>query len=228
MGGEWFDTTIGELAADQRNALVGGPFGSNLVSADYVESGVPVIRGQNMGRGRWVSGDFVFVSEEKAEALSANIARPGDVVFTQRGTLGQVAVVPEEPYERYVISQSQMKLTVDADMALPLYLYYEFSSPWQDVYLRANAIQVGVPHTNLGILRDTPVQLPDIDSQRRVVGVLGSLDDKIEINRAINRSLEAMAQAIFKSWFVDFDPVKAKMAARESGADPTRAAMAAI
>src|SRR5438045_1980542 len=88
---------LNRLAADIPNAIVGGPFGSNLVSNDYVDHGVPVIRGQNLGAGRWVSGDFAFVSDAKAEALRANWARPGDIVFTQRGTLGQVAIIPKGP-----------------------------------------------------------------------------------------------------------------------------------
>lgn len=109
----WIRCRVGDIAATVRNALVGGPFGSNLVSKDYEGAGVPVIRGQNMGLGRWIDGDFAYVSEEKAQQLAANLARPGDIVFTQRGTLGQVAIVPSGPHDRYVISQSQMKLTVD-------------------------------------------------------------------------------------------------------------------
>lgn len=115
--------TVEDIAASTKNALVGGPFGSNLVSADYVSSGIPVIRGQNMGQGRWVEGDFVFVSQQKAEQLSANIARPGDIIFTQRGTLGQVAIVPDYPFERYIVSQSQMKLTPDKSKADTMFLY---------------------------------------------------------------------------------------------------------
>ena len=206
---EWISTTVGEIAAASRNALVGGPFGSNLVSRDYTAEGVPVIRGQNMGQ-RWVSGEFAFVSPEKAKSLQANLARAGDIVFTQRGTLGQVALVPEDTYDSYVISQSQMKLTVDQTKADPLFLYYVFLSPEQQEYIRQNAIQVGVPHTNLGILRDTPVSLPPLDEQRAIAHILGILDDKIEQNRRTNETLEAMARAIFKSWFVDFDPVRAK------------------
>lgn len=207
---EWIETTVGEIAASSRNALVGGPFGSNLVSKDYVDEGVPVIRGQNMG-GRWVAGDFAYVSTDKAAALSANTARPGDIVFTQRGTLGQVALVPNSPYEKYVVSQSQMKLTVDPEKADSLFLYYLFSSPIQQEYIRQNSIQVGVPHTNLGILRDTPVILPkSVDVQKEIARQLGTLDDKIELNRRMNETLEAMARAFFQSWFVDFDPVRAK------------------
>ena len=206
---EWREMTIGEIAANTRNALVGGPFGSNLVSADYTADGVPVIRGQNMG-GRWVSGEFAYVSPEKAQSLQANLARPGDIVFTQRGTLGQVALVPEGIFDTYVVSQSQMKLTVDRAKADPRFLFYVFSSPAQQEYIRQNAIQVGVPHTNLGILRDTPVSLPSPDDQRAIAHILGTLDDKIELNRRMNETLEAIARAIFKSWFVDFDPVRAK------------------
>ncbi|MCA1601894.1 MAG: restriction endonuclease subunit S, partial [Acidobacteria bacterium] len=108
MAGEWRESTVSDITASVRNALVGGPFGSNLVSNDYVDSGVPVIRGQNMG-GRWVSGEYAFVTKEKAGTLEANLARPGDIVFTQRGTLGQVSLVPTQPYDRYLVSQSQMK-----------------------------------------------------------------------------------------------------------------------
>jgi len=205
----WQTTTVGELAAPRRNALVGGPFGSNLVTADYVEEGVPVIRGQNMGQGRWVGGEFVFVSAQKAEDLSANLAVPGDLVFTQRGTLGQVALVPQGGYERYIVSQSQMKLSVDEAAASPLFLYYLFSSPEQIDLIKSNSIQTGVPHTNLSFLRAMRVKLPPLEEQHRITTVLGSLDDKIELNRRMNQTLEAMARAIFKSWFVDFEPFNA-------------------
>src|SRR5229473_2333014 len=112
MASEWREVTVTEIASTDRNALVGGPFGSNLVSSDYVEDGVPVIRGQNMGE-RWVHGEFAYVTPAKAQTLLANHARPGDIIFTQRGTLGQVSLVPKEPYDRYLLSQSQMKLSVD-------------------------------------------------------------------------------------------------------------------
>ena len=140
--------TLAEIAAPIRNAIVGGPFGSNLVSKDYVAAGVPVIRGQNMG-GKWVSGSFAFVSPTKAIALSSNLARPNDLVFTQRGTLGQVSLVPKTPFDFYVVSQSQMKITVDPTKADVVFLYYLFKTPEQLKYIFNSAIQTGVPHTNL-------------------------------------------------------------------------------
>ena len=203
----WQECSVADVAASVRNALVGGPFGSNLVSSDYTHDGVPVIRGQNMGLGRWVEGDFAFVSPQKAASLSANLARPGDLIFTQRGTLGQVALVPTQPFEKYLISQSQMKLTVDAKMADAVFLYYVFLSAEQQDYIRRSAIQTGVPHTNLGILRETPLLLPSLPEQRAIAHILGTLDYKIELNRQMNKTLEAVARAIFKSWFVDYEPI---------------------
>jgi type I restriction enzyme S subunit len=215
MGSEWQVVCVADLASDRRNALVGGPFGSNLISTDYVADGVPVIRGQNMG-GRWLEGPFAFVTSTKAESLAANLARPRDLVFTQRGTLGQVSLVPPGPYERYLISQSQMKLTVDERIADPLFFYYLFASDTYQDYFRQHAIQTGVPHTNLSILRDTQVPLPPLGAQRAIARMLGALDDKIELNRRISQTLESMASALFKSWFVDFDPVHAKEEHRET------------
>lgn len=214
--GNWLEATIDDIIASSRNAIVGGPFGSNLVSRDYVPEGVPVIRGQNMGN-RWVAGDFVFVTQQKAKSLEANLVRPGDIVLTQRGTLGQVSLVPLAPFDRYLVSQSQMKITVNREIADPLFFYYVLSSVEQQDYVRQNAIQTGVPHTNLGILRSTPVPVPSLDEQRAIAHVLGTLDDKIELNRRMNETLEAMARALFKSWFIDFDPVRAKMAGRDPG-----------
>lgn len=216
---------LSDIAAPTKNAIVGGPFGSNLVSKDYVEHGVPVIRGQNMG-GKWVSGDFVYVSEEKAQALSQNTARPGDLVFTQRGTLGQVSIVPRGQFDKYIVSQSQMKITVDPDKADVTFLYYLFKTPDQLKYIFNSAIQTGVPHTNLGILKATPVQLPPLSVQWQISAVMNCLDDRITLLRETNATLEVIAQALFKSWFVDFDPVHAKQQGRTpEGMDEATAAL---
>jgi type I restriction enzyme, S subunit len=212
---DWKQCRVKDIASPLKNSLVGGPFGSNLGVRDYVSIGIPVIRGQNMGAGRWVEGDFAFVTKEKAQSLFPNLARPDDLIFTQRGTLGQVALLPQKPYNLYLISQSQMKLTVDREKADNLFIYYYFSLPEQKEYFERVAIRAGVPHTNLQILRDTPIILPPLTVQQAIARLLGALDDKIELNRCMNRTLESLAQAIFKSWFVDFDPVVAKSEGRQ-------------
>src|SRR5206468_11446821 len=127
----WSHVRVESIKADARYSLVGGPFGSELTTRDYVEEGVPVIRGANLPDERSFNDDaFVFVREEKADQLIANNAHPGDVVFTQRGTLGQVGIIPvDSRFPRYLISQSQMKLTVDPTKADARYVFYFFRHP---------------------------------------------------------------------------------------------------
>lgn len=104
------------------------------------------------------------------------------------------------------------------------YLHYFL----QDADIQSYLTGAVMPKLTQGNLNRIPVRYPDPDYQRSIVQVLGSLDAKIDLNRRINQTLEAMAQAIFQSWFVDFDPVKAKIAAKAEGRDPLRAAMSAI
>ncbi|MBB5607983.1 MULTISPECIES: restriction endonuclease subunit S [unclassified Janthinobacterium] len=176
---DWESGTIKSLAASVSNAIVGGPFGSDLVSRDYVDDGVPVIRGQNMGR-RWLKGPYVFVTDKKAASLEANLARPGDVLFTQRGTLGQVSIVPDIPFRRYLVSQSQMKVTLNSKIADSKFLLCWFVSERGQETIRLNTIQTGVPHINLGILRGLTVPIPPIREQEAIAEALNDVDALIE------------------------------------------------
>ena len=173
---DWNCYPVNAVAASQRNAIVGGPFGSDLVSKDYVEVGVPVIRGQNMN-GRWIQGPYVFVTALKARLFSANLAHPGDIVFTQRGTLGQVSLVPEQPYDAYLVSQSQMKVTLNRNLIDPIFLFHVFSGSYHQQVISDRTIQTGVPHINLGILRDIPIQVPSLPEQRHITEVLEDMDE---------------------------------------------------
>lgn len=159
----WSRMPVDDLKAPGPYTCVGGPFGSNLTSRDYVEDGVPVIRGTNLGAktNTFIDDGFVFVSEAKANDLVQNMAYPGDLVFTQRGTLGQVALIPVSArYPRYVVSQSQMKLTPHAGLVNSLFLHYFFCTERMQQYIASHALTTGVPHINLGILRETPVLVP--------------------------------------------------------------------
>jgi type I restriction enzyme S subunit len=191
----WDCSTVRGIASKARNAVIGGPFGSELVSSDYKEAGVPVIRGQNLS-GRWVSGPFVFVTAAKASSLEANLVRPGDIVLTQRGTLGQVSIVPQAPFGSYLISQSQMKITVDRGTADSLFYFYVFTSHGQRELIRQGTIQTGVPHINLGILRDLPVQLPALPEQRTIAEALNDVDVLLEALYATLAKNRDLKQAI--------------------------------
>ena len=206
----WKTVRVQDIAANTQYALMGGSFDSDLASKNDVQVGIPVIRGHNMGA-RWIGGEFSFVTSQNVDALEANLARPGDVIFTQRGSLGRVAVVPPRAFDRYLISQDQVKLTVDPEKADSLFVYYVFQSPSQREHIRLHSVRTATAHANVGIFRDTPLLLPDAAEQRSITAILGGLDDKIELNWQIGDTLEKTARAIFRSWFVDFDPVRAKI-----------------
>ncbi|MBL9105219.1 MAG: restriction endonuclease subunit S [Myxococcales bacterium] len=208
----WRSCVLDDLKADVANAIVGGPFGSELVRADYVEDGVPVIRGTNLGTGerRFYTDDFVYVSDAKADDLGRHIARPGDVVVTQRGTLGQVGLVPAGTrWPRFLLSQSQMKLTCDPARADPEYIYYWMLTPEVRDYTERHAITTGVPHTNLAILRQTPVRLPPPGQQRAIARALGAIDERIVVCETQSDELDRLARLVFRAWFVEFAPAYA-------------------
>jgi len=200
----WENVRVADIAAPKKYALTGGPFGSNLVSRDYKPTGVPVIRGSNLSTESTFSFDnFVFVSEEKADALLPNNAYPGDLVFTQRGTLGQVGLIPKEcEYSRFVISQSQMKLTVDETKADPYFVYFYFRSPTTVHAIQNRTITSGVPHINLETLRNFEVPLPSLPTQQRIAEILSNYDRLIDNNTRRIALLESSIHRLYQEWFV--------------------------
>ena len=209
MGSKWKQTTLGDLALGFDGA-VDGPFGSNLPASAYTESGYPIIRGSNLSIGLddFKDSDFVFVPEHIFKKLSRSECRAGDIIFTKKGTLGQTGIISTtHRFEKYLLSSNQMRLRVDPDKALPEYVYYYVSSQQAINKLIQDSECTGVPKINLAYLKSFPISLPSLIEQKDIIDILGSFNRKITLNRQINRTLEQMSQTLFKSWFVDFDPV---------------------
>lgn len=228
----WPLVSVEDIKAPTKYSIAIGPFGSRMKSDCYVSDGVPVIRGNNLSSSKLLVGDFVYISSEKADELASSNVFAGDLVFPHRGNIGEVGIVPADK-PRYILSSSLMKLTVNQKKVNPLFLFYFFRSIKGRHELLKNASQVGTPGiaTPLTSLKSIQIKLPPLSIQCAIANILGTLDDKIELNNKINQTLESISQAIFKSWFVDFEPVKAKIAAIEAGEDVeaiTRAAMSAI
>ncbi|MFA0524144.1 restriction endonuclease subunit S [Vibrio sp. 10N.222.52.C3] len=213
MGSEWVATTLGDIALG-RDGAVDGPFGSNLPASCYQDVGIPVVRGSNLsvGLGEFKDDGFVYVSDSTFDKLSRSECKAGDIVFTKKGTLGQTGLITSEhKFDRYLLSSNQMRLRVDPTKAIPEYVYFCVSSKKTILKLIKDSESTGVPKINLAYLKSIQIELPSIEIQKEIIGHLGALNSKITLNNQINQTLEQMAQAIFKSWFVDFDPVKAKM-----------------
>ena len=100
------------------------------------------------------------------------------------------------------------------------FLFYRMASQQFVGYATAGATGTKMPRASWNHVSNLELLLPPLPEQRAIAHILGTLDDKIELNRRMNETLEAMAQALFKSWFVDFDPVRAKMEGRDSGLPP--------
>lgn len=227
MSSEWRSVSIDEMKAPAPGSIAIGPFGSRMKSDCYVSQGVRVVRGTNLTGGRSFSGDFVFITPEKANELNSANLNPNDLVFPHRGAIGEVGIVPNDG-QRYVLSSSLMKLSVDRQRVYPDFLYYFFKSELGRFELLKNSSQVGTPGIGqpLTSLRQIQLLLPSLDAQQSIAMTLRALDDRIALLRETNATLEAIAQTLFKSWFVDFDPVRARMEGRApEGMDDATAAL---
>lgn len=146
------------------------------------------------------------------------------ILVSINGTLGNVALYRGEPV---ILGKSACYFNV-IESVNKNYVRYVVSSNVFRNYLESLATGSTIKNVSLRLMRDFTFKLPPIEIQNKIADALSSLDDKITINTQNNQTLEAMAQAIFKSWFVDFDPVKAKMAVLESSGDAKQAERAAM
>ncbi|MBR1810116.1 MAG: restriction endonuclease subunit S [Clostridia bacterium] len=194
--------------ADLISEISMGPFGSNIKVECFVDDGIPVLNGSNLEGYALKEDSFRYVTEEKADSLGKANAYRGDVVITHRGTLGQIVFIPQNSkYNRYVISQSQFRVKCN-ERLLPEYLVYYFHTRIGQYKLLSNSSQVGVPalaraSTTFQMIE---IEVPEIKTQRKIVGLLESIRQKIVINNEINNNLLQQAQALFISWFVDYEP----------------------
>lgn len=192
----------------------------------WTKSGYVVLRNQNIKDGRLDLSEPSFTDEEHFKQRIRRMApRPGDIVITREAPMGEVCKIPEGL--TCCLGQRQVLLRPKADVDAD-YLLYALQSPFVQNQIRWNE-GTGSTVSNIRIPVLEKIDIPRHDqAETSIAKALGSLDSKIDLNRRVNQTLEAMAQAIFKSWFVDFDPVKAKIAAIEQGEDPLRAAMCAL
>jgi type I restriction enzyme S subunit len=197
-----------------------------------IESGVTYLTSKNMGQGTLKLHKIDYISEEDFEKLfpakSKAIRRPqaGDLLIGIIGTFGNSYLYKDS--DHFGFASSIGIIRPNPKYLYPKYLYYVISSKkFKAIHSNHNAGSVQ-GYTNIPTIKSLPIPLQALPTQKRIAHILGTLDDKIELNRQMNKTLEAMAQAIFKSWFVDFDPVHAKANAIDNGQDPEAAAMKAI
>ena len=199
-------------------AIIDGDRGKNYPnSREFREKGHCLFL--NAGNVTHAGADFascVFVSKEKDELMGKGKLARNDVVLTTRGTVGNSAYFgPSIPFEQIRINSGMVILRATKNSIEPYYLYFVTRSHLFLDQVKALSTGSAQPQLPIRDLEKIRIPVPPLAEQRAIAHILGTLDDKIELNRRINQTLEEMAGAIYKDWFVDFGPVRAKMESQE-------------
>jgi type I restriction enzyme S subunit len=216
MSAEWRHVKLGDLVDE---GILEISDGYRVRNEELGPKGIPFVRGGDIGDG-WINTTTVdHIRPELAARVRAKLAGPDDVAFITKGTVGragrlragqpQVVFAPQVAYWR-ILNRSAL----DPRFAFYLIRSRAFQSSLYSVKTHGAMV---ADYVSISQQLDFTLSIPDIDSQRAIAHILGTLDDKIELNRRMNETLEAMGRALFKSWFVDFDPVYAKAEGRDPG-----------
>lgn len=191
----WPTVELGEVCDELTVGFVGS------MASEYVDAGVPFIRSLNVKPFRIDKTDIKYVSPEFHAKIRKSRLRAGDVVIVRTGVPGTTAVVPDwldgGNCSDLVIARPSSRLD-------PGFLCYFMNAVAHHVG-RMYAVGAVQQHFNVGAAKTLRIPLPPLPTQRAIAGVLGTLDDKIEVNRRMARTLEAAARALFESWFVRFE-----------------------
>ncbi len=221
----WEFTTLGEVCRRGGGNIQTGPFGSQLHASDYVPVGVPSIMPTNIGENRIVEEGIVRITEADANRLGQHRLRAGDIVYSRRGDVEKRALIRVHE-EGWLCGTGCLKVRLGSGIVDPLFASMFLGHPSIREWIVRHAIGATMPNLNTSIMSEVPFALPPLAEQKAISAVLGALDDKIELNRRMNATLEAMARALSQSWFVDFDPVRAKLDGRNpDGLDKATAAL---
>jgi type I restriction enzyme S subunit len=210
-----------------RSICAQSAFGPRFSSDEYAADGnVACLRTMDIDSNGRINFPAMPIAKLDLTRLKNHILRRDDIVITRTGAyLGKVAVFTE--FRLPVLAGAfSIYFRLKLDIADPVFVRYFFNSADGQRAIHSIATGSAQPNLNIPNLHSLEVPLPPLAEQKAIAAVLGALDDKIELNRRMNATLEAMARALFQSWFVDFDPVRAKLDARQPvGMDPATAAL---
>ena len=222
-GGEWRVDSVGDFFI-----LVTG---YAFRSSDFSDDGIPVIKIKNVKAGHFSKHQFSYVSPDFLNTRSEKSALVDDLLISMSGNrhdgspetwVGKVALFREK--DAYLINQrvGALRLNGNAKLDARFASFLLSSFPYQELFISIATSSGGQANLSPEQILGAPVRYPEIGEQRTIAHVLGTLDDKIELNRQMNQTLEEMARALFKSWFVDFDPVHAKATLKQRDAPPSQ------
>jgi type I restriction enzyme S subunit len=207
---DWETLTLGTVVKRGGGLIQTGPFGSELHASDYVLLGIPSIMPTNIGENRVVTENISRITPEDAKRLNRYLVRNGDIVYSRRGDIERRALIREQE-EGWLCGTGCLMVRLGNDSGVdPVYASYYLSHPAIRQWLVQHAVGDTMPNLNIAIMQALPFVVPPPHEQTAILQTLSSLDDKIDLNQRTNRLLEGLARAIFRAWFIDFEPVKAK------------------
>lgn len=178
-----------------------GPFGSQLHKEDYVSIGTPIVTVEHLGRRNFTNQNLPCVSEKDKERLSKYVLRLGDIVFSRVGSVDRCSYV-DEAHEGWLFSGRCLRVRAGERLD-PLYLYYYFCSDEVKMFIRSIAVGATMPSINTKLLGEIKISYPNLQKQREIAEILGSIDDKIELNEQLNGNLQEQAKAIFSKMIIE-------------------------
>lgn len=195
---EWKEYKLGEIANIQT-----GPFGSQLHQSDYVDVGIPSIMPVNIGERMNISTEkIVYITEKDAMRLSRYRVQNGDIVYSRRGDVEKCAYINESE-AGWLCGTGCLRIRIDSTQADSKFVAYYLSTEDMKSWISSNAVGTTMPNLNSSILQQVPLSLPSLDEQKRIASILCSLDDKIDLLNRENATLEAMAETLFRQWFIE-------------------------
>lgn len=203
----WKLRNVSELVDDGILAkpLDGNHGGIHPKHSDFTESGIPFIMASDLENGKVNIKNCKFISKEQADTLRKGFATTGDILLTHKATLGRTAIVGDIDTPFIILTpQVTYYRVVNRDMLDNRFLMYYFSSDvFQDTLF--NHGSSGSTRNYIGITAqlDLPILVPPIEMQHAISAVLSSLDDKIDLLHRQNKTLESLAQTLFRHWFID-------------------------
>src|SRR5690554_1952472 len=208
---------------EELGVIVTGKTPPQALEKAYFVLGTPFLTPKDMDGRKWITSTERYLSEAGLSSVKNSLIPAGSISVSCIGSdMGKAVMVPVDT----VTNQQINSIIPDKTKCHPEYLYYLLSTKQQE--LKDIAGGSATPILNKGHFGKIQVHLPDIGYQAAAAKILSSFDDKIQLNNQINQTLEQMAQAIFKSWFVDFEPTRAKIAALEAGGSEDDALLAAM
>ena len=201
MGGvsmEWKEVRLGDVCSELSDGLHKAP--KFIVNGEYI-----FVNAKNLYNGYILDNDPTKKTSHEEYLKYKKPLGKHSILYSIDGTIGNIA---KYRGEKCVLGKGACYINCNPEIVESSYLYYQLQSPHFKSYIHLMSTGSTIKHISLKTMRDYVFELPSLADQRRIASILSSLDRKIELNNKINADLEEMAQAIFKNWFVDFEPFK--------------------